>query len=316
MKSALICGIGGQDGAYLSRLLLNKGYRVYGTSRDAQGSNFINLKLLGVLEKVTLLSMSLEDFRSVLLVIKSVQPDEVYFLAGQSSVSLSFEQPAETIQSFTLGTLNVLEACRLLDKPVRQYHAGSSECFGDTAGVPANEKTPFSPRSPYAVAKASAYWLVNNYREAYGMYACTGILFNHESPLRPQRFVTQKIVHAVRRIAAGSNEKLILGCTEISRDWGWAPEYVEAMWSMLQQNTPEDYVIATGHTFSLQDFVNTAFALFSLDWRDHVIQDTKLFRPYDIMINSADPSKAKRKLNWAAQIRGKSVVHSMFNSKV
>ncbi len=311
MKTALICGVGGQDGAYLSRLLLEKGYRVFGTSRDAQGGSFINLQRVGVRARVQLLSMAPEDFRSVFIALKTAEPDEVYFLAGQSSVGLSFEQPAETIQSFTLGTLNVLEACRMMNKPVRQYHAGSSECFGDTAGVPATERTPFSPRSPYAVAKASAYWLVNNYRESYGLYACTGILFNHESPLRPDRYVTQKIVQAIKRIAAGSPEKLTLGRMDISRDWGWAPDYVEAMWLMLQQQTPEDYVIATGHTFSLHDFVATAFELNQLDWRVHVVQDPTLFRPSDILINSADPSKANKQLNWKATFQGSAVVKAM-----
>jgi GDPmannose 4,6-dehydratase len=314
LKTALICGVGGQDGPYLASLLLEKDYRVFGTSRDAQGGTFANLLRVGVREKVTMLSMAPEDFRSVFMAIKACQPDEVYFLAGQSSVSLSFEQPAETIQSFMLGTLNIIEACRMMDKPIRQYHAGSSECFGDTAGVPATESTPFSPRSPYAVAKASAYWLVNNYRDAYGLYACTGILFNHESPLRPNRFVTQKIVQAAKRIAAGSTEKLTLGRMDISRDWGWAPDYVEAMWRMLQQKIPEDYVIATGHTFSLEEFVGTAFELLHLDWHDHVIQDPKLYRPADIYISSADPSKARTQLNWVAKVQGRSVVEGMINA--
>lgn len=314
MKTALICGVGGQDGAYLSQLLINKGYRVFGTSRDAQGGSFNNLQRVGVRERVGMLSMAPEDFRSVFMALKACQPDEVYFLAGQSSVGLSFEQPAETIQSFTLGTLNILEACRMMDKPIRQYHAGSSECFGDTGGIAATEKTPFSPRSPYAVAKASAYWLVNNYREAYGLYACTGILFNHESPLRPSRFVTQKIVQAVKRIATGSSEKLTLGRMDISRDWGWAPEYVEAMWLMLQQQIPEDYVIATGHTISLQEFVATAFEFHQLDWQDYVLQDSSLFRPSDILINCADPSKAKKQLHWKTTLQGKSIVQAMLSN--
>ena len=313
MKTALICGVGGQDGAYLSRLLLGKGYRVFGTSRDAQGGSFANLQRLGVSDRVCMLSMAPEDFRSVFMAIKACEPDEVYFLAGQSSVGLSFEQPAETIQSFTLGTLNVLEACRMMDKPIKQYHAGSSECFGDSSDLPATEITPFSPRSPYAVAKASAYWLVNNYRQAYGLFACTGILFNHESPLRPRRFVTQKIVQTAKRIAAGSSEKLTLGRMDISRDWGWAPDYVEAMWLMLQQEMPDDFVIATGHTFSLQEFVATAFELLDLDWCDHVVQDPKLFRPSEILINSADPSKARNQLGWVASLQGKAVVRAMMN---
>jgi GDPmannose 4,6-dehydratase len=264
-----------------------------------------------VRERVSLLSMASEDFRSVFMGLKACQPDEVYFLAGQSSVSLSFEQPAETIQSFTLGTLNVLEACRMMDKPIRQYHAGSSECFGDTAGVPANEATPFSPRSPYAVAKASAYCLVNNYREAYGLYACTGILFNHESPLRPSRFVTQKIVQAAKRIAAGSPEKLTLGQMDISRDWGWAPDYVEAMWLMLQQKQPDDFVIATGHTISLEGFVSQVFAFYGLNWTDHVQVDKALFRPSDIRVSRANPRKAEDILGWVAQTNVAGVIKKM-----
>ncbi len=316
MKTALICGVGGQDGAYLSRLLLNKGYRVFGTSRDAQGGSFSNLQRLGVNAQVGMLSMAPEDFRSVFVAVKASQPDEIYFLAGQSSVGLSFEQPAETIQSFTLGTLNILEACRLMDKPIRQYYAGSSECFGDTVGIPATENTPFSPRSPYAVAKASAHWLVNNYREAYGLYACTGILFNHESPLRPHRFVTQKIIQAAKRIAAGSNETLELGRLDIVRDWGLASEYVEAMWLMLQQDVPADFVIATGESFSLQDFVSYTFQYLDLDWQDHVKQSKAFFRPTDIAVSFADPGKAMNNLKWFAKNNMQGVIESMLRGEV
>jgi GDPmannose 4,6-dehydratase len=243
--------------------------------------------------------------------MKVSQPDEVYFLAGQSSVALSFEQPAETIESVVIGTLNMLEACRMTDKKIRFYQAGSSECFGDTQGHPANEQTPFNPRSPYAVAKASAFWLVNNYREAYNLFACTGILFNHESPLRPTRFVTQKIISAARRIGKGSNEILQLGRIDIARDWGWAPEYVEAMWLMLQQDQPEDFVIATGKTYLLEDFVRLAFATFDLDWRKHVKQSDEFFRPTDLLVSSADPSKAKLKLGWEAKFDMPKVVEMM-----
>ena len=310
-KIALICGISGQDGSYLAQLLLSKGYLVWGTSRDAQGSAFDNLRSLGMLEKVKLLSMVPEDFRSVFMAIKTSEPDEVYFLAGQSSVGLSFEQPAETIQSVVIGTLNMLEACRMVDGKIRVYHAGSSECFGDTQGQPANENTPFNPRSPYAVDKASAFWLVNNYREAYNLYACTGILFNHESPLRPARFVTQKIISAAKRIASGSGETLTLGRMDISRDWGWAPEYVEAMWLMLQQDYPEDFVIATGETYSLTDFVHLAFSAFDLDWRDHVFQSEELFRPTDLLVGCADPRKVKQKLGWQASMHMPQVIEKM-----
>lgn len=311
MKSALICGVGGQDGALLARLLVGKGYTVFGTSRDAQGRSFPNLQRLGIQDRLHMLSMAPEDFRSVLVAIRASQPDELYFLAGQSSVGLSFEQPAETIQSFTLGALNVLEACRMSDKPIRQYHAGSSECFGDTAGAPAVETTPFRPRSPYAVAKASAFWLVDNYREAYGLYACTGILFNHESPLRPDRFVTQKIVQAAKRIAGGSTEELELGRLDIVRDWGWAPDYVEAMWRMLQQPAPDDYLIATGQSYTLQAFVEEAFSQLGLDWQRHVRRSRQLLRPTDIAVSAGDPAKAKRSLGWSTRVDMPRVVERM-----
>ncbi len=313
---ALICGVGGQDGAYLARLLLSKGYEVLGTSRDAQVSTFNNLKVLGIREKVKLLSMASSDFRSVLTALKTSNPDEVYFLSGQSSVGLSFEQPVETLESITLGTLNMLEAIRFFDKPIKFYHAGSSECFGDTGKKIATEETPFRPRSPYAVAKASAQWLVANYREAYGIFACNGILFNHESPLRPARFVTRKIVDAAVRIAAGSGEKLMLGRLDIVRDWGWAPEYVEAMWQMLQQRNPDDYIIATGEANSLQDFVVETFAAVRLDWREHVTSDKSLYRPTDLVWSQGGAQKAEKALGWRAASKMKDVVRMMIQEKV
>ncbi len=313
-KRALICGVSGQDGSYLARFLLGKGYAVLGTSRDAQGSSFRNLHVLGIAGQVQTLSMVPEDFRSVFMAVKKAMPDEIYYLAGQSSVGLSFEQPAETIQSAVLGTLNLLEACRMFDRKIRLYHAGSSECFGDTNGKAACEITPFNPRSPYAVAKASAFWLVDNYREAYDLYACTGILFNHESPLRPSHFVTQKIIATAKRIAAGSDETLVLGRTDIARDWGWAPEYVEAMWLMLQQKQPEDFVIATGESSSLRDFVSHAFSALGLNWRDHVQQSEAFFRPTDLMISRANPTKAQQKLGWKASMLMPEVVKSMIES--
>lgn len=316
MKTALISGVSGQDGAYLARLLLGKGYKVYGTSRDAQMSSFGNLERLGIKGQVTLLSMALSDFRSVIQVLSKVQPDEIYNLAGQSSVGLSFEQPVETLESITTGTLNLLEAIRFIDRPVRFYSAGSSECFGDTGNHPADEQTPFRPRSPYATAKAAAFWEVANYREAYGLFACSGILFNHESPLRPQRFVTQKIVAAARRIAQGSGERLELGNMAVQRDWGWAPEYVEAMYLMLQQDAPEDFVIATGVTSALEDFVAAAFASLGLDSQDHVISNPALFRPSDIAVGRANPQKALRCLNWKAKLRLEEIVLKMVLDEV
>lgn len=311
MKRALICGISGQDGAYLASFLLSKGYEVSGTSRDSEGSNFSNLIKLGIKNQVQLWSMSPEDFRSVLVVLHKSEPDEIYYLAGQSSVSLSFELPAETIQSITLGTLNILEACRMLDRPIRVYNAGSSECFGDTNGEPANEQTPFHPQSPYAVAKASAFWLVNNYREAYGLFACTGILFNHESILRPSRFVTQKIISTAKRISKGSSEFLELGRLDISRDWGWAPEYVTAMWLMLQQNKAENFVIATGETNTLESFVIESFSQLGLDWKNHVKQNPEFVRPTDLLISVGNAEKAKKKLGWQAKYKMKEVVKMM-----
>lgn len=310
---ALICGVSGQDGAYLAQLLLQKGYEVWGTSRDARGSNFSNLRRLGIFDSIQFLSMIPEDFRSVFTALKRCQPSEVYFLAGQSSVGLSFEEPAETIQSIAIGTLNMLEACRMIDYPVRLYHAGSGECFGNTDGEPANELTPFHPRSPYAVAKSTSHWLVSNYREAYQSWACTGILFNHESPLRPDRFVTKKIVSAAKRIAAGSRERLVLGRLDIARDWGWAPEYVDAMWRMLQLDHPEDFVIATGETNRLEDFVEHAFSLNGLDWHEHVSQSDEFRRPTDLLWGRADPSKAFKELGWRAGSRMYDVVQKMMD---
>ena len=314
-RRALICGVSGQDGAYLARLLLEKGYEVHGTSRDAQISSFRNLEKLGIRDRVHLESMAVTDFRSVLQVLAKTAPDEVYNLAGQSSVGLSFQQPVETLESITIGTLNLLEAIRFVERPIRFYNAGSGECFGDTHGVPATENTPFRPVSPYAVAKSAAFWEVANYRNAYGLFACSGILYNHESPLRPERFVTRKIVAAAARIAAGKNEKLRLGNLNIERDWGWAPEYVEAMWLMLQQTDPGDYVIATGEKNRLSDFVELAFRNVGLDWKDHVSLDTSLLRPTDISSGVGDPSLANNKLGWKAKYHMADVVRMMIEGE-
>lgn len=310
-RHALICGISGQDGAYLARLLLDKGYEVTGTSRDAAASSFRGLQSLGILSRLRVVSMAPNDFRSVLQTIVRLAPDEVYNLAGQSSVGLSFDQPVETIESITMGTLNLLEAIKFSGRSIRLYNAGSSECFGDTGANPASEDTPFRPRSPYAVAKACAHNLVANYRSAYQMHACTGILFNHESPLRPERFVTQKIVKSALRISRGNDMPLALGNLDIYRDWGWAPEYVEAMWRMLQQDQPEDLVIATGRSASLQHFVAAAFAHFQLDWREHVRSETSLLRPSDIKFGAADPRRAFERLGWKASTDIDGVVTAM-----
>ena len=313
---ALICGISGQDGAYLADLLLEKGYTVIGTSRDAQTSSFSTLVRLGIADRLQLESMATYDFRSVLNILRKCDPDEIYNLSGQSSVGLSFGQPVETLDSIIAGTLNLLESIRFLGKPIRFYNAGSGECFGNTLGVGAEEDSQFRPRSPYAVAKAAAYWLVANYREAYGLHATTGILFNHESPLRPERFVTRKIVAAAARIKQGSDEKLQLGNLEIRRDWGWAPEYVEAMWKMLQCEKPDDFIIATGVSHSLEEFAQTAFAELDLDWRDHTIRSAALLRPTDIAEGKGNAARAERVLGWKAQTHMRGVVSRMIRAEM
>jgi len=315
MKKVLITGITGQDGAYLARLLLTKGYEVHGTARDAQMAGFSNLIQLGIKSKVTCHSMALNDFRSVLQVLAKLKPDEIYNLAGQSSVGLSFDQPVETLESISIGTLNLLEAIRFTGGEMRLYSAGSSESFGDTGGQPADEDTAFKPRSPYAVAKATSFWEVANYREAYKLYACTGILFNHESPLRPERYVTKKIVKAACEIANGLTDKLYLGNINIARDWGSAEEYVEAMWLMLQQPKPNDYVIATGETNSLENFVAEVFETVGLNWRDHVVTDPTLLRRSEIMMSRGNPGKALDKLGWQAKSKMQEVIKLLVNAE-
>ncbi|NNM55449.1 MAG: GDP-mannose 4,6-dehydratase [Spirochaetales bacterium] len=310
-KRALICGISGQDGAYLAKHLLGLGYTVCGTSRDAQVAGFSNLKRLGIHDQVQYDTMALNDFRSVLTVLKKFEPEEVYNLAGQTSVGLSFEQPVETFDSIVTGTLNLLEAIRFSNSQIKFYNAASSECFGDIGTEMATELTPFRPRSPYAVAKAAAFWQVANYREAYNLFACSGILFNHDSPLRPKRFVTQKIIDAVCAISQGHAQKLHLGNISIIRDWGWAPDYVEAMHLMLQQTVPEDFVIATGESHSLSQFIETAFLKLGLNWQDYVEVDNTLFRPTDLAVSKANPQKADEQLGWKARHRMRQVVDLM-----
>jgi GDPmannose 4,6-dehydratase len=310
MKRALIFGISGQDGSYLAKLLLIKGYEVYGASRDASSNNFENHIKLEIKNHIIYESASLNDFRSVLQVLMKVRPDEIYNLAGQTSVALSFQQPVETLESISIATLNILEAIRFTGLPIRFYNAGSSECFGNV-NFAVNENTPFRPRSPYGVAKATSFWEVANYREAYNIFSCTGILFNHESPLRKERFVTKKIVATACRIANKSNEKLHLGNIEIYRDWGWAPEYVEAMYLMLQQNHPDDFIVATGHTISLHEFMVKVFSLLNLVWQDHVIIDKTLFRPTDIEKGYADPSKSRNLLKWEPQYKAEDLIKIM-----
>jgi GDPmannose 4,6-dehydratase len=314
-KVALIAGITGQDGAYLARFILEKGYVVHGTSRDAALARLDGLIALGIADQITLHSMSPADFQSVAQVIEAVAPDEIYNLSGQSSVALSFTQPAETLAGITLGTLNMLETLRRLRGTVRFYNAGSSECFGDTGAGAANEQTAFRPKSPYGVAKAAAISLVTNYRESYGLFACSGLLFNHESPLRPHRFVTRKVTAAAAGIGAGSRERLALGNLSIRRDWGWAPDYVEAMWKMLQCDQPDDFVVASGVAHSLEEFVAMAFAEVGLNWRNHVDYDSSLARSSDIMCSLGDSTKAAQILHWRSTVKLPEIVARMVRAE-
>jgi GDPmannose 4,6-dehydratase len=314
VKKALIIGVSGQDGAYLAQLLLEKGYEVHGTSRDHEVGTFSNLEKIGIKDQVKLSSMVTSDFRSVLTVLQKVEADEIYNLAGQTSVGMSFAYPVETFDSILIGTMNLLECIRLLKYPVKFYNAGSSEAFGNTP-QPATEETPFHPRSPYATAKAAAHFAVANYREAYGLFACTGILFNHESPLRPRRFVTSKIVSTAVRIVRGSGEKLVLGNMDIYRDWGWAPDFVEAMWLMLQRGEPDDFLVATGEQHSLREFVEETFRQTGGDWRDSVECDKALFRPSDIDHSCGNAAKARELLGWKAQHRFTDIIRLLVEAE-
>jgi GDPmannose 4,6-dehydratase len=313
-KRALIIGVSGQDGAYLAELLLRKGCEVHGTSRDHVASSFENLRKLGVREQVITHSLQLESLDQIRKLFQSVKPEEIYNLAGQSSVGLSFERPLETVQSIAGATINILEAMRIDKSTARLFNAGSGEMFGETP-VPATEETLVNPKSPYGVAKAAAFHLVKTYRESYGIFAVTGILFNHESPLRPKRFVTQKIVKAALRIANGSGERLKLGNLDIYRDWGWAPDYVDAMWRILQHEEPEDFVIATGKKHSLKEFVNKTFLALGVNSSEYVDSDSSLLRPADIALSVGCPEKANRQLKWNASIDFDSIIKSLIKAE-
>lgn len=310
-KTALITGITGQDGAYLAQFLLSKGYRVYGTFRRTSNPNFTRLYYLGIEKKVELIPLDLLDLSNIIRVLEKTQPDEIYNLAAQSFVALSFEQPLITSDITAFGAARMLEAIRIVNPSIKFYQASSSEMFGKVQRVPQDENTPFYPRSPYAVAKLYAHWMTVNYREAYGIFACSGILFNHESPLRGEEFVTRKISMAVARIKKGIQDKLYLGNLEAKRDWGYAPEYVKAMWLMLQQDKPDDYVIATGEVHSVRDFVIEAFNYAGLNWKDYVVIDPSFYRPTEVDLLVGDPKKAKEKLGWEAETKFKDLVRIM-----
>lgn len=298
---ALITGISGQDGAYLAKFLWDRGYEIIGTSRDAATTNFRNLIAIGLpIDRIKIISLAPSDFGSVLSTIKKYRPDEIYNLTAQSSVALSFTQPLETLEGIVNGTINFLEAIRILETETSFYNAGSSECFGNTPHHGADECTPFQPKSPYGIAKAAAYWTVANYRNSYGMKACSGILFNHESPLRPERFVTRKIVTTACRIRQGASTRLQLGNLSIKRDWGYAPEYVDAMWKMTAiHRASDDFVIATGACHSLQEFVERVFLHLGLNWLEYVDFDSIDPRPNDITFSLGNANKAKKILSWA-----------------
>jgi GDPmannose 4,6-dehydratase len=312
-KSALVAGVTGQDGALLSHYLLGLGYRVTGTSRDAQTCDTRRLDRLGIRADVKLISLAPNDFRSVLKAISTEQPDEIYNLSGQTSVGLSFEQPVECMDSIANATLNFLEVLRYLTIPCKFFSAGSTECFGDTGSIPANESTAFRPCSPYGVAKSTAFWQVVNYRKAYGLFCCTGILANHESPLRPTRFVTQKIIQGVKAIARGEIQQLHLGNLDIYRDWGWAPEYVRAMHLILQAETVNDYLIASGHTYSLRTFAELAFKCAGLSHDKYLVTDQSLLRPNDLGYSCMDPSLISHQLGWQASIGIEEIVTRMYD---
>jgi len=317
IKTALICGVSGQDGAYLARLLLSKGYRVVGTSRDARTSRFNNLYQLDIAGSVELRSMSPTDFRSVLYTVDKVQPDEIYNFSGQSSLGVSFQMPVETLESHTLSIMNLLEVVRFINRPVHIFNASSGECFGGGRGEALDESAPFHPRSPYAVAKAAAFWQVSTYREAYELYACSGILFNHESHLRGLDFVTRKITDSVARIHLALQQQLKLGNIDARRDWGHAEDYVNAMWLMLQQPQPEDYIIASGSTETVRAFTENAFAAIglTLQWQGQELDevgvdqhgvtrvsiDPKFFRLVEVEVMHGNPAKAERQLGWRRQ---------------
>ena len=291
MKTALIFGVTGQDGYYLAMHLRSIGYRVIGTSRYGD-ENRMNRTFQILKEQIKIISVSIIDFRSVMQAVSTIAPDEVYNLAGQTSVGVSYDQPVETLESIITGTLNILECLRLVAPKAKFYNAGSSECFGDTGNQAATETTLFKPLSPYAVAKACSTNLVSSYRKSYNLFCCTGILFNHESPIRSNRFVTKKIVEAAYKVKIGSIQSIQLGNIDIYRDWGWSPDYVKVMHLMLTRDEPLDFLIATGKSVSLADFINMAFSYFNLNWQNHIVIENDLMRPSDIKYSAGDPSLA------------------------
>ena len=311
-KTALITGITGQDGAYLAQLLLDQGYEVHGMVRRSSSDRFDRIEPL--IEDITLHQADLLDQLSIVRLIEATSPDEIYNLAAQSFVPTSFEQPLLTGEFTALGVTRMLEAIRQVSTEIRFYQASSSEMFGTVQETPQRETTPFWPRSPYGVAKVYGHWITVNYRESYDIFACSGILFNHESPLRGKQFVTRKISDAVARIKLGKQEKLSLGNLDAERDWGFAGDYVRAMWLMMQQDTPDDYVVSTGRRHTVRDFCQVAFEHVGLNWEDHVEIDPAFLRPADVNTLCGDFSKAQEKLGWQPEVTFEQLVQMMVDT--
>lgn len=311
VKRALVTGITGQDGAYLAQLLLSKGYKVYGAVRRTSTPNLWRLSYLGIKDEIEYVDIDLLDISSMIRMLIEIKPNEVYNLAAQSFVAVSFSEPLVTADITGVGVTRLLEAIRIVDPSIKFYQASTSEMFGKVQAVPQDETTPFYPRSPYAAAKLYGHWMTVNYRESYNMFTCSGILFNHESPLRGEEFVTRKITKAVARIKKGLQKELRLGNLEAKRDWGYAGDYVEAMWLMLQEHDPSDYVVATNKTHTVREFVETAFSVVDLNWEDYVVIDEKFYRPAEVDLLIGNPAKAKTKLGWEPKVKFKELVNMM-----
>ena len=316
MKSALITGITGQDGAYLARLLLSKGYKVYGFMARRSTDSSWRLKFLGIDKQVEMIEGDLTDLSSLIRAIQKSKASEVYNLGAQSFVATSWQQPILTAQATGVGVLNVLEAIRLTDPSIRFYQASTSEMFGLIQEPMQSETTPFYPRSPYGVAKLYGHWITVNYRESFDIFGCSGILFNHESPLRGIEFVTRKVTDAVARIKCGKQKELRLGNIDAKRDWGFAGDYVEAMWLMLQQDKPDDYVVATGKTTTVRDMCRIAFDYVGLNYEDYVVIDPKFYRPAEVEVLLGNPGKAKEKLGWVRKTSLEELMHMMVDADV
>lgn len=316
MKNALITGITGQDGAYLAKCLLDKNYNVFGTYRRLSTPNFWRLQYLGILDKIKLIPAELVDSSSLIEAVKSSEADEIYNLAAQSFVGASFEQPIGTAEITGLGVIKILEAIRQINPEIKFYQASTSELFGDGHSSSLSEASIFQPSSPYAAAKLYGFWLTNIYRNGYNIFSCNGILFNHESPMRGLEFVTRKITNTAAKIALGMEKELKLGNLNAKRDWGYAPEYVESMWLMLQQDEPDDYVIATNETHTVQEFVEKTFDEVGLDWQEYVKVDNRFKRPLDVNFLQGDYSKAKKKLGWEPKVKFKELVKIMVEEDV